>query len=278
MPELPEVETIVRQVGEVITGWRVARARVLRKDVVHGDPRPLGRVLIGLRVAEVRRRAKRVILDLGAGDEHDPVRLVFHLGMSGQLLLHDVSEKCETHTHIRIGFADERVELRFRDPRRLGGVWCLTGNPKYRGKVLGALGEEPLTMRVAAFRTILGRKRQIKALLLDQAAIAGIGNIYCDEALFDAGIHPTTIAMRIDDAMCRVLLSSIKKTLRKAIEHNGSTLKDYRSADGEAGSFQQMHRVYGREGGECCRCGGLIERMTVAGRSSFICGGCQIVF
>jgi len=285
MPELPEVETVVRQLRSQMLGWRIAHVWVARRDIIHGDPRPLGRILIGRRVVQLQRQAKRIVMDLepkrtkashpADREKHDPAQLVIHLGMSGRLRLQEKGEKRERHTHLRIGFDGTTRELRFRDPRRFGGVWCLTGNPGYRGKVLGSLGPEPLTLRVQRFQKILQRKRQIKALLLDQKTIAGLGNIYCDEALFDAHVHPEAIAMHLDAQRAGELLSSIKKTLRKAIKHKGSTLTDYRSADGKPGMFQKMHRIYGREGLPCRRCGKPITRRMVAGRSTFVCRICQ---
>ncbi len=270
MPELPEAETIARELDRRLAGETVAGVRELRRDVIHGDPRPLGRVIRGRRVIHVSRRAKRVILDLEA-----PVQLVFHLGMSGRLTVESVDAELLPHTHLRIRVGDAARELRFRDPRRFGGVWCLTGGERYVGRKLGPLGAEPLELKPRAFCAILARRRQIKALLLDQTIVAGLGNIYCDEALFAAGIHPLTRAGELGDDEARSLLRSIKTVLRKAIAHRGSTLMDYRQADGAEGSFQQHHKVYQREGEACRRCGTPIVRLIAAGRSTFICPVCQ---
>ena len=195
--------------------------------------------------------------------------------MSGRLTLQQDNEPVEKHTHLRIRLRNTDHELRFRDPRRFGGVWCLAGNPRHVGKTLGPLGGEPLDMKPAAFRRLLQRRRQIKALLLDQRVIAGIGNIYCDEALHAAKIHPITSAAQIESVDAGRLLRAIKSTLNKAIRFNGTTLMDYRRPDGTTGSFRQFHRVYDRKGKPCPECRTPIERIIAAGRSSYFCPRCQ---
>lgn len=270
MPELPEAETIARELNDALAGESVDRVIVARKDVIHGDRRPLGKLLAGRRIERVTRRAKRVILEFGPDR-----KLVFHLGMSGRLTLHERDDPIEKHTHLRISYLAGSRELRFRDPRRFGGVWCLTNGGKPSGRLLGELGPEPLELRLAAFKRLLARKRQIKALLLDQRAIAGLGNIYCDESLHAAGVHPLTKAHTLDDDTSRRLLRAIKSTLRRAIRFKGTTLMDYRATNGEPGSFQQHHRVYQREGQPCRTCGVKIVRILAAGRSTFYCPRCQ---
>jgi len=270
LPELPEAETIARALHARLAGATLGRVLLTRRDIVNGDPRPLPRLLKGRRVARVRRRAKRVILDLEPAME-----LVFHLGMSGRLALARNRSVIEPHTHLRIAIPNRNCELRFRDPRRFGGIWCFAGDDRHQGKVLGPLGPEPLELTPAPFRRILNRHRQIKALLLDQRAIAGLGNIYSDEALFAARIHPLARADMLTRIESSRLLRAIKATLNKAIRFNGSTLVDYRQADGTAGGFRRYHRVYQREGEPCKRCGTGIERAIVAGRSTFLCPSCQ---
>jgi len=277
MPELPEVETIARELDDRLRGRSAIGVVVNRRDIIHGDPRPLEVLLPGRQFMRVHRRAKRVIIEL----EPDGC-LVVHLGMSGRLLVQGRQEPPLTHTHLQIRLSGQKKEeLRFRDPRRFGGVWFLDRSktaPRETepvGRLLGSLGEEPLDMRVPAFRRILQRRRQIKALLLDQTAIAGLGNIYCDEALFAAGVHPATQANELNHAMADRLLRAIKTTLRRAIRSRGSTLLDYRTPDGEEGSFRQYHRVYQREGDPCHRCRRTIIRLVVAGRSTFVCPKCQ---
>ncbi len=270
MPELPEVETIARELQHRLAGATLGRVKLSRTDIVHGDPRPLSKTLPGRSVRAVRRRAKRLILDL-----QPTAQLLFHLGMSGRLTLVPRRQPLEKHTHLCIAIRGGPDELRFRDPRRFGGVWLLAGGDRHVGRRLSTLGPEPLPLTPSRFRDLLDRRRQIKALLLDQRAIAGLGNIYCDEALHAAGVHPLTPAGVLDAAKAGRLLRAIKSVLNRAIRFNGSTLLDYRQADGTEGSFQNHHRVYNREGKRCCGCGATIVRIPVAGRSSFVCPACQ---
>ena len=271
MPELPEAETIAVELHRHLAGQVVGRVTVMRKDVVHGDPRSLTSVLRRRRIVRVYRRAKRVVLQLEPGAE-----LVFRLGMSGQLTLEETDAPTKRHTHVRIAFPSLNKELRFCDPRRFGGVWCLAGHERHVGKRMGEVGVEPLDTNLGVFAELLNRRRQIKALLMDQSVIAGLGNIYCDEALYAARIHPLTPAENIDRSQARTLLRSIKSTLRKAIEHSGSTVSDYRRVSGEAGGFQKFHRVYGKEGDSCRSCGTEIQRIQAAGRSTHLCPRCQV--
>jgi len=269
MPELPEAETIARALDRLVCASVISTARVMRRDVVHGDPRPLGRVVSGRRIARVYRRAKRVIVALDP-----PVEIVFHLGMSGRLTVEPAAAPAAKHTHVRL-LDDGRREIRFCDPRRFGGVWVHAGGARHVGRRLGPLGAEPLELTKKGFAKILNRNRQIKALLLDQTAIAGLGNIYCDESLFRARVHPLTLAKDLRPVQTAALLRSIKTVLRAAIKHRGSTINDYRQVHGAAGTFQHSHRVYGRESAPCVRCGLKIIKLTTAGRSTFVCPACQ---
>jgi len=151
----------------------------------------------------------------------------------------------------------------------------LAGREPTKGRQLGRLGPEPLELKLAAFRQVLARKRQIKALLLDQTAIAGLGNIYCDEALHAAAVHPLTRADTLDARQARRLLAGIQSTLNRAIRFNGTTLLDYRQPDGREGDFRRHHQVYGRAGGPCRGCKTPIVRELIAGRSTFFCPMCQ---
>jgi len=270
MPELPEAETIARRLDEELTGHALDKVTLVRRDIVHGDPRPLARLLSGRRVASVRRRAKRVVLQL-----EPEMQLVFHLGMTGTLTICDAVDPIEKHTHLRVAIRKTGRELRFRDPRRFGGIWCLTPDGRFVGRRLSELGPEPLKLTGAAFRRVLNRPRQIKALLMDQRFIAGLGNIYCDEALHAAGIHPQTKSNTLGKESADRLLRAIKSTLRQAIRYKGSTLMDYRTADGAMGSFQRHHRVYQRADELCRTCDTTIIRITAAGRSTFLCPSCQ---
>lgn len=270
MPELPEAETIARALHKGLAGYTLGEVGLTRTDIVHGDSRPLGDLLPGRHVERVYRRAKQVVIEL-SGD----AQLIFRLGMTGQLLICRVRDAVEPHTHLRVRVMRTRRELRFRDPRRFGGIWCITPGCEFVGKRILPTGPEPLELTPKRFRFVLQRSRQIKALLMDQQAIAGLGNIYCDESLHAARVHPMTRADTLDDEASRRLLRAIKRILNKAIKHQGSTLSDYRTADGAKGSFQHHHRVYQRAGLPCRNCGAVIERAVIAGRSTFSCPACQ---
>ena len=271
MPELPEVETIVRDLRRSLIGRVLGRTRAIRKDIIHGAVEPIDKVLPGRRIENITRRAKRIVFELDG-----PTRLVVHLGMSGRLLLLPTRRTLAKHTHLRIAIRGVGLELRFVDPRRFGGVWLVSEKEGPTvGRTLGPLGPEPLDLTPAPFARLLRRRRQIKALLLDQRMIAGMGNIYCDEALHAAQVHPVTAAETLNVFEVKRLLRAIKWTLNKAIRLNGSTMTDYRRANGDPGSFQNHHRVYQRAGQPCKKCGTPIERITVAGRSSFFCPACQ---
>jgi formamidopyrimidine-DNA glycosylase len=165
------------------------------------------------------------------------------------------------------------MELRFRDPRRFGGVWYFPNGRVNRD--LKPLGPDALGIRVPILREITQRSRQIKAVLMDQQVISGLGNIYCDEALFAARIHPLTPASRITEDRVKALACSIRKVLKSSIESGGSTLNDYRQPDGREGTFQRIHKVYDRKGLPCERCGSKIVRIVAAGRSTHFCPKCQ---
>ena len=270
MPELPEAETIARGLHSVLAGCMLGKVMLSRRDIVHGDPRPLAVVLSGRRVVRVFRRAKRVILELDP-----PAELIFRLGMTGRLTACPAQQPVEPHTHLRIAVRSTQCELRFRDPRRFGGIWCLAGSRRHIGKRLGDLGPEPLQIKSKEFRRILAFGRQIKALLMDQGAIAGLGNIYCDESLHAAGVHPLRKADTLGEDEADGLLRAIKSTLRRAIRCKGTTLMDYRQADGGEGRFRKHLQVYQRQGKQCGTCGTVIEKIKAAGRSTFLCPFCQ---
>ena len=315
MPELPEVQTVVTMLQPLV-GRRFGAARVLRRDVIHGERVGLDKFARGREIRAIRRQAKRIIIDIGADRQ-----IVVHLGMTGRLTVCKRSQQLPPHTHLRIGIAGTKDELRFRDVRRFGGVWLLRGDensqpraagfsprgsscgekfspgegprglkPTARGKSprrnqhqertqtsrsLGPLGPDALEITLRDFRGLLRRNRQIKALLLDQTAIGGLGNIYVDESLHRAGIHPVTIAGDLADENVKRLHQVMRRTLQAAIKCGGSTISDYRTPSGERGWFQLRHQVYGREGEPCRRCRTPIERIQAAGRSSHICPQCQ---
>jgi len=271
MPELPEVQTVVARLDSRLRGAVVASVHLLRRDVVKHGPRSLHEALARRTVRRIRRHGKRIIWELDPATEFN-----VHLGMTGNLLLVPGGAPVGDHTHLRMRFAGIDDELRFRDPRRFGGVWLSeSGTTGQQGRFSKPLGPDALEIRLPEFRKLMRRNRQIKALLLDQQSIAGMGNIYCDESLYRARVHPLTSASTLSDVVVARLLRSIRAVLRAAIRAGGSSLRDYRDADGQQGWFQIRHRVYGREGLPCRRCGTKIRRVVVASRSTSFCPRCQ---
>lgn len=270
MPELPEVETVARTLRRHIVGLKIDRANLERRDIVRTKATELLQRLPERTIRAVDRRAKRILILL------DPVgTLVVHLGMSGRLIAALQGDEIESHTHMRVGFAGTDVELRYRDPRRFGGVWFFDGETPLVGNRLTAVGPEPLEIQLTEFRQIMGRKRHLKALLMDQTVIAGLGNIYCDESLHAARLHPRRKGDSLNTDESKRLLQSIRSILRRAIQFNGSTFMDYRDADGAEGRFQQLLKVYQHEGEGCKNCGTTIIRLVMNGRSTFVCETCQ---
>ena len=267
MPELPEVETVVRTLGPRLVGRSIVRLVHVRPDVLQPAGADLGALVCGKALERVQRRGKRILIRLQAG-----ATLYIHLGMTGQLTVESPDAPLKPHTHLVLDLSDDAGQLRFRDPRRFGGVWHLpAGDPGDQG-----IGPEPLSMRVSQLASGLSRtSRCIKVALLDQRLVAGIGNIYADESLHLAGVHPLTPADRLNEVQVRRLCDAIKRVLRRAIRHRGSSLRDYVDADGAAGAFQKLHRVYDREGEPCSSCRGPIERIVLGGRSTHFCPRCQ---
>jgi formamidopyrimidine-DNA glycosylase len=276
MPELPEVQTVVSTLRPRVSGVRVGRVRLNRADIVSPAGTDLAPLLEGRAITGVERRAKRIVFTVDGCDQ-----FYVHLGMTGQLTVEAAGAPVKTHTHLVLELSDGATErrsdegggreLRFRDPRRFGGVFWLGCESADRG-----LGPEPLTLRPATLAKQLSRtRRAIKAALLDQAVIAGIGNIYADEALYLAGIHPLTPANELSAEQVGRLNRAIKSTLRRAIKARGSTLRDFVDADNAPGGYRAKHQVYDREGEKCRRCKGVIERIVLTGRSTCFCPSCQ---
>ena len=282
MPELPEVETVRRGLGPVMEGALIERAEVNRPDLRWPFPDRMAERLTGQRVERLRRRSKYILADLSSRET-----LLIHLGMSGRMLIsgdplgqfvhsHPAPEK---HDHVVLHLANG-ARITFNDPRRFGAMDLMQTGAAEDHKLLAALGPEPLgngfneAHLVAALK---GRNTPIKAALLDQRIVAGLGNIYVCEALFRAGIHPARKAGRISAARIASLVPIIREVLTEAIEAGGSSLRDFRQADGELGYFQHRFDVYGREGQPCRTpgCAGNIRRIVQSGRSSFYCALCQ---
>lgn len=268
MPELPEVETTVRGLAPVLEGHRIERVLLNRADLRRPFPVDLGQRLTGATVTGLSRRAKYGLVHTDRDDT-----LVFHLGMSGRWRI-DPSELGK-HDHVVIETARHRLAL--NDPRRFGSMDLVPTAGLSDWPAFKALGPEPLGPDFTAAHLVesfADRIAPVKALLLDQRIVAGLGNIYVCEALFLSGIAPTKPAGAIGRAKIEKLVVAIREVLEAAIRAGGSTLRDYARPDGELGYFAKEWRVYGREG-EPCACGRLVQRRVDSGRSTFYCGKCQ---
>ena len=264
MPELPEVQTVVDTLRPAVLGRHIACFELLRSDFASPGDLDWGSSLQGRTVASLGRRAKRIVFGLDDGNA-----FYAHLGMTGRVTFGSADRQRAKHTHACLRFS--HGEVHFVDARRFGGLtWLGSDVPDTE------LGPEPLEMKPAELaRRLLRTRRAVKTALLDQRLIAGLGNIYADEALFLARIHPTVPGERLSREAIGRLCRGIKTTLRKAIRHRGSTLRDYVDADGRAGDFRRLHQVYDRAGEPCNRCGKPIHRTVLGGRSTHFCGRCQ---
>jgi formamidopyrimidine-DNA glycosylase len=268
MPELPEVETVVRTLRPLVAGRTFVAVELLRNDIHTPPTANLVTLLTNQQVTDISRRGKKILLNLSSGQT-----LCIHLGMTGRLTVESPNLPIPKHTHFLATLNSKPpTQLRFRDPRRFGGLTFLS-NP---ADAHIDLGPEPLTLRPAQLAKILSRtRRPIKSALLDQSLIAGLGNIYADEALFLSQIHPLTPANTLSPAQISKLNRAIKHILKKAIHHKGSTLRDYVDATGQPGSFHKLHHVYARQSKPCTRCGQPITRLVISGRSAHFCPKCQ---
>jgi formamidopyrimidine-DNA glycosylase len=273
MPELPEVETVARGLREVLPGRRILSVRLGKTDFID-DPAALEQDLPGGTFARIRRLGKYLLLDLEPRKTPAELSsLLIHLGMTGKISVCAPETPVRLHTHVFLALDDGR-ELRYNDVRRFGRMALLANGAHER--VLGGLGVEPLEVGEAEFRArIQTRKSRIKAVLLNQSVVRGIGNIYADESLWRAKIHPEKIGARLQDDELRRLHRAVQHILREAIRLRGSSISDYVDLDGGRGEFQQKHRAYQHDGKKCFRCGTIIRRIIVAGRSTHFCPQCQ---
>jgi len=273
MPELPEVETIVRGLQTRVAGDRIQSVWIgSRKQPLKSSAAKIASTLTGKRILRVHRMGKHIVFDL-AGQQSvvrsPEAQWIVHLGMTGRMLVCEPEADSVKHTHLSATLNSGR-ELRFIDARMFGRLAVVTPAKFDPG------GVEPLEVDLASFVSLFrGRKTPIKSALLNQKLLRGVGNIYADEALARAGIRPQRRAASISRADLERLLSAIQAVLREAIEVGGSSVSDYVGADGEEGFFQLQHRVYGREGEPCLTCKTLIRRLVIAGRSSHYCPRCQ---
>jgi formamidopyrimidine-DNA glycosylase len=273
VPELPEVETVARDLRTAIVGRRVVSVDVLHGGVIRFPlPEALAAGLAGARFESVDRIGKFILCPLDSGDE-----LVVHLGMTGHLLVSDPHTAVVKHTHIR-ALLDDGRELRYDDARRFGRVLLGTRDTLRAARVLPPLGVDPLTadFTAAHLDSVLRRTtRMLKAALLDQGGVAGLGNIYVDEVCHLAGVRPTRRCHRLSRAERRAIHDAIPVILHKAIANRGSSIDDYRDVWNAQGSMQEKLQVYGRGGQPCLRCGTVLARTVIGGRTTVYCPGCQ---
>lgn len=273
MPELPEVETVVRGLRLRLRGKRIDRLRLFEPLVVEGSVNRFRRVLRGARIANLQRRGKYILIALSIADGKRGWRWVVHLGMTGQLYACPPASPLLKHTHL-VAALSSGEQLRYCDTRRFGKMLVLPEQdlPDY----FGALGPDPLQVSFERFcRLFAGRTAPVKNFLLNQNRLRGLGNIYSSEALFLARIHPLRPAGALSPKELTRLYRAVQRVLRAAIAGQGSTVSDYRTADGVPGDYQNRLRVYDREGEPCPRCGTEIERIVLVGRSAHFCPHCQ---
>jgi len=270
VPELPEVETTCRGIAPRLIGQRIVRVEVRNPKLRWRVPNTLVTQLPGQVVRTVTRRAKYLLLATDAGTA------ILHLGMSGSLRVVAAAKPPGKSDHVDLVLASGDC-LRLRDPRRFGSLLWTTQDPLSH-KLLVDIGPEPLTPEFSGeylHRATRGRSRAIRDLLLDSHIVAGVGNIYANEALFSAGIRPTRAAGRLNATECKKLAQAIRTTLKRAIRVGGTTLRDYHASDGEPGHFQLTLKVYGRTGDPCRVCQTTIRLARLGQRSAFFCGKCQ---
>jgi formamidopyrimidine-DNA glycosylase len=268
MPELPEVETVVRDLRPMLVGRTIVRVRVGAKRLRRPWQRAWTAHLAGSHIRAIDRRGKWIVIDLG-----EP-RLLVHLGMTGQFTV--AQGPRESHTHL-VFTLDDAGELRFRDVRRFGSVTLYPDRAALDAFFTqSALGPEPFDVDAASLhQSMRASRRNLKAILLDQTVLAGVGNIYADESLFVARLHPATLGTHVSRRQVESLRAAIVAVLSRAIDQRGSSIRDYIGGSGLQGAFQDEFRAYGRTGEPCVRCKTPIERITLAGRSTHFCPRCQ---
>jgi formamidopyrimidine-DNA glycosylase len=281
MPELPEVETVARGLRRTILGRRILSVTLGKTDFID-DPAALEQHLPGRQIEAVERYGKFMLLRLSAlnatthaasNGDAAPASLLVHLGMTGQIAPAPAAQPLEKHTHVCLLLDDGR-ELRYTDPRRFGRIAFLT--KALLAEELAGFGADPLEVGKEEFADrICGRRGRIKALLLDQSVLRGVGNIYADESLWRSKIHPARLGAKLSRKEAETLRRTLQDILQKAIVLRGSSISDFLDAEGQPGEYQRHHRAYGREGKNCYRCKTPIRRAIVAGRSSYFCPKCQ---
>lgn len=275
MPELPEVETVKRTLEQLVLGKKIKEVSVFWPKIIK-KPEPVKQfqdALVGQTIRSISRRGKFLIFIL------DDYSMVSHLRMEGKYMLFQKEEPYDKHTHVIFSFIDG-TELRYRDVRKFGTMHLFEKGQELKSLPLVNLGPEPLSTAFTVeylAEKLAKTSRKIKPVLLDQSMVVGIGNIYVDESLFRAGIHPERSASSLIDLEIKKLHQAIVATLSEAVEKGGSTIRSYINSQGQMGMFQLELYVYGRKGEDCKICGTPLEKLVVGGRGTHICPSCQVL-
>jgi formamidopyrimidine-DNA glycosylase len=274
MPELPEVETVAQGIQKRALGRRITEVEVRHSGVIAGDPEQFARGVEGRVIQKVSRKGKALVLDLAADDREPPRYLLVRLGMTGVFMVTPRDTEWGPHTHVRLALDDGAEEIRYRDVRRFGRLRSCTREEL--DAVLGGLGPDAQRMTESHFLAAMrGRKGAIKSWLMNQQMFAGLGNIYADEALYAAQIHPLAQPGRVPEDAAHRLYKAIGKVLKHAVQLRGTSFSDYLDAEGRPGGFLNRLRVYQKTGEPCERCRTPIRRLVIGGRSSHFCPQCQ---
>jgi len=275
MPELPEVETVVKGLRPLITDKIVTAVEIREENMIafpKADIEAFTDSLVGSKIEAINRRGKYIIIELSQDKN-----MVIHLRMTGKLLVKEVKEFRDKHTHVIFSLNDGQ-EIRFNNIRKFGRVYLIDKNHPEQAGGLADLGPEPLSdeLTVEDFKKLFENRRALmKSLLLNQHFIAGIGNIYADEILFRSGVRPDRTADTLTEMEKEAVYHNMREILKKGIIYGGTSFSDYVNAFGEKGSFQEELRVHQRQGEECYECGSIIEKIKVSGRSTYFCPQCQ---
>jgi len=265
MPELPEVETIARGLQKTVGGKKIKDVNVIFPGIVKQDSKNFKKNVEKSKIIRVRRRGKYILIDLS-----NEKTILTHLGMTGSLLFLKSSTPLDKHDHLVVKFYQSQKGLRYRDTRKFGRIKSFSTSQEKNISDLKKLGPESLNISFSDFVNLFRkRKGRVKSALLNQQILAGLGNIYADESLFEAQIHPLQKTDKLSPQKLKKLHQGIQKILKKAIKAGGSSIENYHNVDGEIGSFQLQHKVYGREGLPCKRCRARIKRVKISQRSSY---------
>jgi formamidopyrimidine-DNA glycosylase len=274
MPELPEVETVMRGLKQRVLGRRLAAVEVLNPLVIAGPADDFAAGVSNRSVAGLRRKGKTLAIELEGRNGQPSCYLLLRLGMTGQVILTPQELPLQPHTHVRILLEPGSEEIRYRDVRRFGRLRCCTRQELET--IWDRLGPDaPEISEAQFFEATRHRYGSVKSWLLNQQMLAGLGNIYADEALFEARIHPLTQPARLSAASARRLHRAVKSVLKRAVNRQGTTFRDYMDIEGRPGNFSVRLKVYQRTGQPCRRCGRPIRRLVIGGRSTHFCPHCQ---